>query len=313
MARKRKGDAVHGWIILDKPEGIGSTSALGKVKRLMNAQKAGHGGTLDPLATGLLPIAFGEATKTVSYVMDGDKTYRFTIAFGAATDTDDRDGRVIETADHRPDDAAIIAALPRFIGEIDQIPPKYSAIKVQGERAYALARDNEEVELSPRAVFIDRFELIDRPDADHAVFEVDCGKGTYVRALARDLSRELGTVGHIAALRRTAVGPYTEENAISLAEIESLRHIAALRERLLPVETALDDIPALAVTDYEASRLRCGQSVSLLSRADRDRTLALIADGAEPGDVVFVMSEGRPVALAVMDRGEIRPVRILNM
>ncbi|MEM7652806.1 MAG: tRNA pseudouridine(55) synthase TruB [Pseudomonadota bacterium] len=313
MGRKRKGDPVHGWLVLDKPQGLTSTTALGKVKRLMNAQKAGHGGTLDPLATGLLPLAFGEATKTVSYIMDGDKTYRFTVAFGAATDTDDAEGEVIERSDVRPTDDEIIAALPSFIGEIDQIPPQYSAIKVQGERAYNLARDNETVELAARTIWVERFELIERPDDDHAIFEVDCGKGTYVRSLARDLSRKLSTVGHVQTLRRTAVGPFTEEDAISLAELEALGHSAPARECLLPVETALDDIPALAVTDMEASRLRCGQTVSLLSRADRDRTMALLEAGTEPGDVVFVLSEGRPVALAVMDHGEIRPVRVLNM
>jgi tRNA pseudouridine55 synthase len=269
MARKRKGQPVHGWIILDKPEDMTSTAAVGAVKRRLDAAKAGHGGTLDPFATGILPIALGEATKTVSYVVDGVKRYRFTIRWGIATDTEDRDGAVTAESDERPDSTAIEAVLERFIGETEQIPPAYSAIKLGGKRAYDLARAGETPEMPPRIVTIDELRLLEMPDADHAIFEAVCGKGTYIRALARDIARALGTVGHLAALRRTQVGPFDEKSAISLDELGENMHVAAACEHLLPVETALDDIPALAVTDIEAGRLRNGQAVSLLRKADR--------------------------------------------
>ena len=308
MAHKRRGRPIHGWIILDKPEDMTSTAAVGAVKRRLDAAKAGHGGTLDPFATGILPIALGEATKTVSYVMDGVKRYLFTVRWGVATDTEDRDGAVTEESDNRPDRDAIEAALGRFIGKIEQIPPAYSAIKLGGKRAYDLARDGETPEMPPRIVTIDELRLLEIPDADHATFEAVCGKGTYIRALARDIALILGTVGHLSALRRTQVGPFSEKCAISLDELGENMHVAAACEYLLPVETALDDIPALAVTETEAGRLRNGQAVSLLRKADLDR----IAD-LENGDTALAMANGTAIALVRYTAGEIQPVRVLNL
>ena len=306
--RKRKGDPVHGWIVVDKPAGRTSTAVVGAVKRITNAAKAGHGGTLDPIATGILPIALGEATKTVSFVMDGAKGYRFTLAWGVATDTDDREGEAVATSDVRPDRAAIEAVLPQFIGEIEQVPPAYSAIKVGGRRAYDLARKGESVDLAPRRIVIHGLRLTGLIGPESATFEVVCGKGAYMRALARDIAERLGTVGHIAELRRTAAGPFTEAHAISLDELESFGQSAAALEHLLPVETALDDIPALALTEQEAARLRNGQAVSLLRKVDLDR----IAD-LEEGDVVLALAFGRPIALTRYHAGEVRPVRVLNL
>lgn len=306
--RKRRGQPVHGWLIVDKPSGMTSTAVVNAVKRLTDAAKAGHGGTLDPLATGILPVAFGEATKTMQYVVDGLKTYRFTLRWGAETDTDDADGTVVQTNDARPDEAAVRAVLPDFTGEIEQVPPRYSAIKVDGQRAYDRARDGEEFELEPRLVWIETLDLVDMPDPDHAVFEVSCGAGTYMRSLARDIARAVGAAGHIADLRRTRVGPFAEENSISLDELRSFGHSAAVLEHLLPVETALDDIPALALTDSEASRLRNGQTVSLLRKMDLDR----IADFND-GDTVLAVGRGKPIALTRYAGGEVHPLRVLNL
>ncbi|MBT8442314.1 MAG: tRNA pseudouridine(55) synthase TruB [Gammaproteobacteria bacterium] len=306
--RKRKGQPVHGWLIVDKPTGMTSTAVVNTVKRLTDAAKAGHGGTLDPLATGILPVAFGEATKTMQYVVDGIKTYRFTLRWGAETDTDDADGTVVKTNDSRPDEAAVRAVLPDFIGEIEQVPPRYSAIKVNGQRAYDRARDGEEFELEPRQVWIEGLDLVDMSEPDHAVFEVSCGAGTYMRSLARDIARAVGAAGHIADLRRTRVGPFAEENSISLDELRSFGHSAAVLEHLLPVETALDDIPALALTDSEASRLRNGQTVSLLRKMDLDR----IADFND-GDTVLAVGRGKPIALTRYAGGEVHPLRVLNL
>jgi tRNA pseudouridine55 synthase len=308
MARRKRGEKVDGWLILDKPLGLTSTQAVGAVRRIFEAQKAGHGGTLDPLATGILPIALGEATKTVPYVMDGTKTYRFTLKFGEQRTTDDAEGEVCATSDVRPEDAAIAAALPAFTGLIQQVPPAFSAIKVDGERAYDLARDGEVVELAPRQVRIDAVELTGRPSRDEAVFEVRCGKGTYMRSLARDIAQHLGSVGHVSALRRLSVGGFTEARAISLENLKTLGHSPAAFEHLLPVETALDDIPALALTNTEASRLRSGQTVGLLQRQDRDR----IREFA-PGCMVCAMSAGKLVALTRYDAGELVPVRVMNL
>lgn len=312
MARRRKGQPIHGWLVLDKPEGITSTQALARVRRLLNAEKAGHGGTLDPLGTGILPIALGEATKTVSYAMDGAKTYRFSVRWGERTATDDREGEVIDRSGHRPSDADIRAALPRFLGWLDQVPPQYSAIKVDGERAYDIARDGDAVDLAPRRVRIDRFELVGQPDADHADFEVDCGKGTYVRSLARDLAEELGTVGHVSLLRRLKVGRFTLDHAISLDDLAAMEQGTAVERLLLPIETALDDIPALALTEAEAHRLRHGQSVALLTRQDRER-LKTLHDRAGGDGAVFAHLAGTPVALARVEGTEVRPVRVLNL
>lgn len=301
MARRRKGEKIDGWVVLDKPVGLGSTPAVSRVRRLFGAQKAGHGGTLDPLASGVLPIALGEATKTVPFVMDGRKEYRFTLKFGEARATEDSEGEVTATSEVRPDDAAIAGALAAFRGEIEQMPPVFSALKVEGRRAYDLARAGEAVELKPRKVLIERLEFLGRPDADHADFVVGCGKGTYIRSLGRDLAVALGTVGHLSMLRRTVAGPFREAAAISLPKLEALGHIPALFGALAPVATALDDIPALAVTEAQADRLRQGQPV-LLTR-DAPPSGALVR--AELGD--------RLVALVRSDGTALQPVRVFNL
>jgi tRNA pseudouridine55 synthase len=308
MARRRKGRDINGWLVVDKPSGMTSTDVLNRVRRRLDARKAGHGGTLDPLATGVLPLAFGEATKTVAWAMDGDKTYRFTVRWGRRTDTDDSDGEVVAESAERPDEAAMRAAATELEGRISQIPPVYSAIKVEGQRAYDLARDGETVELKARPVRIDRLELVALDDPDHATFECDCGKGAYMRSLARDLGEILGCHGHISALRRLAVGPFDEAQAISLDTLEQNDQVAAPAELLLPVETALDDIPALALTDQEASRLRQGQAVSMLARSNLDRIRDL-----ENGDLLCAMSGGTLVAIAKFEAGDVKPVRVLNL
>jgi tRNA pseudouridine55 synthase len=298
---------VHGWVALDKPVGMTSTHAVSVVKRLTQAKRAGHAGTLDPLASGCLPIALGEATKTVPFVMDGRKLYRFTVRWGEERDTDDAEGRVTETSERRPSADAIRALLPVYTGTIQQIPPRYSAVKIEGERAYDLARDGETVELIARPVEIARLELLATPDPDHAVFEAECGKGTYVRALARDIGRALDCFGHVSALRRVAVGPFGPETMILLEDLEALCHRAAageasLADALMPVETALDDIPALAVGRADAARLQRGQAVLLRGRD------APIFRGP-----VYVTVEGQLLALAEVDHGEIVPKRVFNL
>ena len=252
MGRKRRGKAIHGWIIIDKPGGLSSNAVVGRVRRLTGAAKVGHAGTLDPMATGVLPMALGEATKIVSYLMDGAKAYRFTVRWGEQRDTDDAEGEVVATSDARPAKEQILVVLGNFIGDIEQVPPVFSAIKIEGKRAYALARADQAPEMKPRTIHIEDLKLLSVVDADHAEFEAVSGKGAYMRSLARDLGTALGTVGHIAQLRRIAVGPFDEKQAISLDKLESLRHSAPLLEHLLPVETVLDDIPALALTETEA-------------------------------------------------------------
>jgi len=298
---------VHGWVVLDKPVGMTSTHAVAVIKRLFAAKRAGHAGTLDPLASGCLPIALGEATKTVPYAVDSRKTYLFTVRWGEERDTDDAEGRVVATSESRPDAAAIRTLLPRFIGTIDQVPPRYSAIKVDGERAYDLARGGETVELAPRPVTIHRLDLVDMPDSDHAVLAAECGKGTYVRSLARDLGRMLGALGHVSALRRNRVGPFAEADMIPLEQVEALCHRAAagegnLADTLLPIETALDDIPALAVSPADAARLGRGQAALLRGR-----------DASIFRGVVQVASSGQLVAIAEVERGEIIPRRVFNL
>jgi tRNA pseudouridine55 synthase len=305
-AKKNKRD-VHGWVVLDKPVGMTSTHAVAVIKRMFAAKRAGHAGTLDPLASGCLPIALGEATKTVPFVVDGRKTYVFTVRWGEERDTDDAEGRVVHISESRPEGAAIKAMLPRFVGTIEQVPPRFSAIKIDGERAYDLARDGETVEIAPRQVTINRLELLETPDPDHAVLAAECGKGTYVRALARDLGRALGGFGHVSALRRSRVSPFVEGDVISLEQLESLCHRAAagegnLADMLLPVETALDDIPALAVSPADAARLHKGQVVLLRGR-----------DAAVIRGTVQVASGGQLVAIAEIDRGEIVPRRVFNL
>lgn len=308
MGRKRRGRPIHGWINFDKPLGMSSNAAVGKVKRLFDAQKAGHGGTLDPLASGVLPIALGEATKTVSYVMDGRKAYRFVVRWGAATKTDDAEGEVVDTSEVRPTQSEVTAALGEFIGEIDQIPPAFSAVKIDGQRAYDLARNDEDVELQPRTVEIEDLRLIRVIDDDHAELEMTCGKGTYVRALGRDLARSLGTVGHIAELRRTAAGPFSESDAISLDSLESLGHIAPDSGPLLPIKTVLDDIPALALNEEEARKLKRGQAIAILPVLGRIPEIDIAQ-----GDTVAAMVGEKVLALAELKGGEIRPFRVLNI
>jgi tRNA pseudouridine55 synthase len=307
MGRRKKGQPVHGWVVIDKPQGMTSTQVVGAVRRIFDAQKAGHAGTLDPMATGVLAIALGEATKTVPYAMDAEKTYRFTACWGEARDSDDAEGKVIGTSDKRPTREEIEAVLPRFTGELSQVPPAYSAIKVQGERAYDLARDGETVELKPRPVEIHHLSLVEQEDITRSVFEAECGKGTYVRALARDIGRLLGCYGHICALRRTVVGPFGESDMIPLEQLEALCDRAAsgegsLADALLPVETALDDIPALAVTRADAARLHRGQAVLLRGR-----------DAPNSSGTVYVTVAGRLLALAEIGNGELIPKRVFNL
>ena len=306
MARRRKALPIHGWLVFDKPQGMTSTQAVSRVRHLYGAQKAGHAGTLDPLATGVLPIAFGEATKTMPFAVGGNKQYRFTVRFGAATATDDAEGAIVATSAVRPTRAEIEAALPGFVGEISQVPPRYSALKVAGARAYDLARDEEEFELAPRPALIESLKLVDMPDSDHCLIEARCGKGTYVRALARDLGHSLGSAAHITELRRTRVGPFDEEAAISLAKLEQLGHSAAGRDALVsvlqPVETALDDIPALAISGWDAARLKRGQPVLLRGRD------APILKGP-----VYATSRGTLVAVGEVSQGELRPTRVFNL
>ena len=300
--RKREKRDVHGWIVLDKPIGMTSTHAVNMVKRLFAAKRAGHAGTLDPLASGLLPIALGEATKTVPFVMEGRKVYRFTVRWGEERDTDDAEGRITATSGQRPSLQAIRSFIPRFTGAIEQVPPRFSAIKVEGERAYDLARDGEVVELEPRTVTIHRLELIDMPDRDHGVFAAECGKGAYVRALARDLGRALNCLGHVVSLRRTAVGPFNESTATSL---EGLQQIEAGRSEpslLMPVEAGLADLPELRVSASDAGRLARGQPVLLRGR-----------DAPRLEGWVSVSAQGALIALAEVDKGEQRPRRVFNL
>lgn len=308
MARNRRGQPIHGWIILDKPFGMSSSRAVAAVRRLLDAAKAGHGGTLDPLATGVLPVALGEATKTVPYAMAGRKRYRFMLRWGEARDTDDAEGRVIATSPLRPSRDAILAALPAFEGVVNQRPPAYSAVKVSGERAYELARDGAVLDLAARPVAIESFRLLDQPEPDHAVFEAIVGKGTYIRALGRDLALALGTYAYVTELKRLSVGGFSLEKAISLDKLAALGHSAATSEHLLPLETALDDIPALALTEDEVRALRCGRTVTPLRPWDRARIDAF-ADGA----TIRATSNGRLVALVAIEAGLIRPVRVMNL
>ncbi len=306
--RHKKGLPISGWLVIDKPLHMTSTQVVGKVRYLTKAQKVGHAGTLDPLATGILPIALGEATKTVAFAMDKRKTYRFTARWGIATATEDAEGAVTATSDIRPAQADIEAVLSRFTGTIEQAPPAYSAIKIDGERAYDLARAGEAPEMELRPVTVHALKLLEMPDSDHAVFEADVGKGCYVRSLARDIALALGTVAHVTQLARLNVGKFGLDRAISLEILEQAAHGAALDEHLLPVKTALDDIPALALTDAEAGKLRQGQSLMWITRADAARL-----DAARSTGIALAMAGDKPVALVEVEGCEIRPVRVLNL
>ena len=305
--RKLRGRPLDGWLIIDKPPGLTSTDVVNRVRRVFDAQKAGHGGTLDPLATGVLPIAFGAATKTVPYIMDGTKLYRFTLRIGEARDTDDADGQVTATSDIRPTDEQLRAALPAFTGDIMQVPPVFSAIKVAGERAYDMAREGRAPVLEARPARVDRFELVERPDAETAIFEVQSGKGVYMRSLARDLAIACGTVGHVAALRRMRVGPFTEAQAIMLDKLQRAEDTPPTSpDFLLPVVTALADIPALALTEAEAFGLKNGQAISLVDLMGR------IPRAANPdGGLARAMAGTRVLGLCRLEDGWLKPERLL--
>lgn len=308
MAGRRTGRPVHGWIIIDKPSGLTSAAVIGIIRRQTGAAKAGHAGTLDPLATGVLPVAFGEATKTVSYAVEGTKVYLFTVRWGEKRSTDDCAGTITAESDVRPEDAAIAAALPRFTGTVEQVPPDVSAVKIGGRRAYALARNHALVALPPRLGLIEEIALVDRPDVDHATFRVRSGKGVYMRALARDLATALGTYGHVCALRRLSVGPFGEERALPLAVARDMDADVILDQYLLPIETALPNVPTIALTETEARRLKQGLGIAALPVASRSHTQRLRRD-----EIIYATSSGRPVALAQIKGGEIRPLRVLNV
>lgn len=307
MGRKRKkGRPVSGWLILDKDYDLGSTEAVSKVKWLFQAQKAGHAGTLDPLATGVLPIALGEATKTAAYIMAAEKRYRFTARWGASTTTDDGEGKIIAVSDKRPSRQEIEAVLDRFTGEIEQVPPQFSAIKVGGERAYDIAREGEAVALEPRLVDIHEFNLVDMPDPDHAVFEAVTGKGAYVRALVRDMAKALGTEGHVSELRRVAVGPFHADDGVTIAELEAMEGPEARDGLLAPISLALSHLPQAAIGGPEAERLRSGQPAVVS---------AATAKGVRAGEAglipaVLATLNGEAVALCELDGLKLQPLRV---
>ncbi|MEM6618464.1 MAG: tRNA pseudouridine(55) synthase TruB [Pseudomonadota bacterium] len=298
MARRRKGRPVHGWLILDKPAGMGSTTAVGRIKRVLDAQKAGHAGTLDPAATGLLAIALGEATKTVPYVTDALKAYEFTVRFGVGTNTDDAEGEVIARSDARPTGDAVAQALAPFRGDITQVPPAFSAVKIDGERAYKRARDGDAVELAARPLYVDALDLVDMPDADHARLHMVCGKGGYVRAIARDLGEALGMPAHVTALRRVWSGPFSLDDAVTEADLDDPDTVAAA---LLPLEAALADLPRVTVNDIGAGRLRNGNEAPV------------VTSEAELGDLALATHRGTPVALGTYRAGMVFPERVFNL
>ncbi len=303
---KKRGTPVHGWVVFDKPLGMTSTQAVGKIRRIFEAEKAGHGGTLDPLASGLLPIALGEATKTVQWAMEGRKVYRFEVTWGEERSTDDREGEVTARSELRPSKADIEAILPQFQGVIQQAPPAFSAIRIDGERAYDLARAGEKPVMAERPVTIEKLALTDCPDVARAVFEVTCGKGTYVRSLARDMGRKLGCFGHVSALRRVSVGPFAEADMISLERLEEMSHKPlgndAKNGALRPLTTALDGIPALAISDAEAQRLKQGQPILLRG-----------ANAPIACDAVLVTWGSKPLGICCIEQGSLKPKRLFNL
>ena len=316
MGRKRhKGNPVNGWVNLDKPVGLTSTQALGKVRRYLNAGKAGHAGTLDPLATGILPIALGEATKTIPYVQDAIKSYRFTVKWGAQSNTDDSEGEIIATSDARPSAEEITALLPNYIGEITQTPPQFSAIKIDGQRAYDLARKGQDVKIKSRTVYIESLTL-DEHKTDESIFTVICGKGTYVRSLARDFGADLGCLGHIIALRRLSVGAFEENDAISLDKLEQMYDSAATvdgaqaldtAEVLLPLNIALDDILAIHLSNNEVATLRNGQILSFISKGDFHRVEGM------NGEIALALHDDTPVGIVRIEGPSVKTVRLFNL
>ncbi|WP_296763303.1 tRNA pseudouridine(55) synthase TruB [Sediminimonas sp.] len=300
MARKRKRRDISGWLVVDKPAGVTSTAVVGKVRWALDANKAGHAGTLDPEATGVLAIALGEATKTVPYITDALKAYRFTVRLGQATNTDDTEGKVIATAPDRPDDAQIKEALHGFVGEIMQVPPKYSAVKIDGQRAYKLSRAGEDVEIAARPLWVEELVMVDRPDADHVTLEMTCGKGGYVRAIARDLGEVLGCHGHVASLRRTWSGPFDAKDGLSLERIEALARTPELDAHLRPLEEGLADLPRVVCPLESAARLRNGNPAPV------------IASDIAYGDECWAALDGRAVAVGRLLGGELHPHRVFR-
>ena len=298
MARKRKGRDISGWLVVDKPAGVTSTNVVNRVRWAFEANKAGHAGTLDPEATGVLAVALGEATKTVPYITDALKAYEFTIRLGQATNTDDAEGEVIATSDLRPDDAAIKAALTRFIGDVMQVPPQFSAVKVDGQRAYAKARAGEEMDLAARPLWVEELLLADRPDADHVVLEMTCGKGGYVRSIARDLGQALGCYAHVRNLRRIWSGPFQASEGITLDQLDAIARTEQLDARLLPLETGLADLPEVRCPAESVTRLRNGNPA------------AVIASGVEYGEEVWASHDGKAVAIGSYRGGELHPTRV---
>jgi tRNA pseudouridine55 synthase len=311
---KRRGErrSIHGWLVLDKPLGMSSTQALGKVRWLLGAEKAGHGGTLDPLASGVLPIAFGEATKTINWVMEGAKTYRFTVKWGVETTTDDLEGEITQISSNAATQHEIEGELPKFLGAVQQIPPSYSAIKVSGERAYALARAGEAPDLAPRTVHIESLQL-EKHEAGASTFVVRCGKGTYVRSIARDMGRVLGCFGHVTYLRRLAVGPFTEADAISLEKLaevcERPPRENSLAGLLRPIETVLDGIPALAVMEPEAKRLQQGQRVPIENMG----VLLPASESLAEAEAVLITHNGKPLGLFRIENRVFKTIRLFNL
>ena len=300
MGRKRKGRDISGWLVVDKPAGLTSTAVVNKVRWAFDAKKAGHAGTLDPEATGVLAVALGEATKTVPFITDAMKAYTFTVTLGAATNTDDAEGEVIATSAERPSDEEIKEALLGFIGEIQQVPPKFSAVKVDGQRAYKLARDGEEVELSARPLWVEELVMLDRPDADHVVLEMTCGKGGYVRSIARDLGEKLGCLGHVQELRRIWSGPFDAEDGVTLEQIDDLAKSPEIDQFLRPLEEGLADLPELKCTPEGATRLKNGNPGMV------------IASNVEYGDEAWASLEGKAVAVGIYKAGELHPSRVFN-
>lgn len=300
MARKRKGRDISGWLVVDKPAGPTSTTVVNKVRWALNANKAGHAGTLDPDATGVLAIALGEATKTVPYITDALKAYEFTVRLGISTNTDDAEGEVLETSDLRPDDSTIKAALAGFIGDIQQVPPQFSAVKVDGQRAYKLAREGESMELAARPLWVESLLLTDRPDADHVTLEMVCGKGGYVRSIARDLGQALGCLGHVRDLRRVWSGPFDAKDGLTMDQIEAMARTDALDAHLLPLEQGLQDLPEVKATAEGAARLRNGNPGMVITST------------VEYGDEAWASYEGRAVAVGRYKAGELHPSRVFN-
>ena len=301
MARGRKGRDISGWLVVDKPAGITSTAVVNKVRWAFDAKKAGHAGTLDPEATGVLAVALGEATKTVPYITDALKAYRFTVKLGEATNTDDAEGEVIATSETRPTNEQILDALPSFTGDIMQVPPQFSAVKIDGQRAYKLARAGEEMELAARELYVDELTLVSRPDADTAVLDMVCGKGGYVRSIARDLGAMLGCHGHVVSLRRIWSGPFEAENGITLAKVEELAKSPDLDAFLLPLEEGLVELPELRCTPEGAAKLRNGNPGMVFSAE------------AEYGDEAWASYDGKAVAVGIYKSGELHPSRVFNL